>query len=150
MRNLRKPPEGLLSSYQNALDFGRKTQADHSKWLINTLYLLHSGAIAGILSRMPLEKIPLFVGAIVWFVVGLAFAFLAGLATWANYEFYIRTYAELIKRIRRNQWKSDELPDISKFVGLSAWLALLIGFVSFICLAIGAFSTLCVLKSLST
>lgn len=144
-----KPPEGLLTSYESALDFGRKTQADHSKWLINTLYLLHSGAIAGVVSRMPIEKIPLFVNSVIWFVIGLALAFLAGLATWANYDIYIRAYSEMIKRIRRDQWKPDELPKIAKFVSLSAWLALLLGLASFVCLAIGALSTLCVLKSLS-
>ena len=151
MPDSNEPPAGLLQFYESSLDFGRKTQAEHSKWLINTLYLLHSGAIAGILSRMPIERIPQFVSSLKWFVIGLALAFLAGLATWSNYDWFIRTYLELIKRIRSGQWKpDDDLPKIAKLVGLTAWIALTVGLASFACLVIGACSTLSALKSLST
>lgn len=128
MPDTSEPPVGLLPFYEASLGFGRKTQADHSKWLINTLYLLHSGAIAGLLSRLPTERIPQFVGSLNWFVIGLAFAFLAGLATWSNYEFYICAYSELIKRIRRGQWRpGDELPKSAKFVSVTVVIALAFG-----------------------
>ena len=142
-----EPPAGLLTFYESSLEFGRKTQAEHSKWLINTLYLLHSGAIAGILSRMPLEKIPQFVGPLKWFASGLALAFLAGLATWSNYELFNLTYSQLIKRIRRSEWVAGDLPKSAKFVSWSAWIALAVGLASFGCLVIGAFCTLSVLNS---
>jgi hypothetical protein len=149
MNTSQEPPAGLLTFYENSLEFGRKTQAEHSKWLINTLYLLHSGAIAGILSRMPLEKIPQFVGPLKWFASGLALAFLAGLATWSNYELFNLTYSELIKRIRRSEWVPGELPNSARFVGWTAWIALGVGLASFSCLVIGAFCTLSVLSFVS-
>lgn len=147
MSELHKPPDNLLQFYENRLDFGQKTQADHSKWLINTLYLLHSGAIAGIISRLPIEKISQFASCLTWFAVGLAFAFLAGLATWSNYDLFNRTYLELIRRIRLNEWRSGEIPNIAKWVGVTAWLALALGLASFGCLLIGACSALSALRA---
>jgi hypothetical protein len=140
-----EPPSGLLSFYESSLDFGRKTQAEHSKWLINTLYLLHSGAIAGIVSRVSTDKLPQFVGSLKWFVFGLALAFLAGLATWSNYEFFNFTYSELIKRIRYGQWIAGDLPKSARLVAWSSYIALALGLASFFCLIIGAFLTLAAL-----
>ncbi len=144
------PPVGLLEFYEGSLDFGRKAQAEHSKWLINTLYLLHSGSIAGIITRSPTDKLPLFVGSLSWFVGGVAFAFLAGLATWTNYFWFNRAYSDLIKSIRLLKWQAGVLPSSVKFVSWTQWLALSVGSVSFACLLIGASLTLGTLAALSS
>lgn len=140
-------PNRALQFYEKNVEFGRKTQAEHSKWLINTLYLLHSGAIAGILIRVPPERLSPFIQPLSWFIVGIALAFVTAFAAWLNYRYFIFTYSELAARARESR-SSDEPPRSTKLVALTENLALLIFFGSFACLLVGAFSTLCILKSL--
>jgi hypothetical protein len=142
METSREPPIGLLEFYENSLDFGRKAQSEHSKWLINTLYLLHSGSIAGLLYRVPANELGKFACSISWFIAGVAFAFLAGLGTWANYHWFNRAYSDLIQSIRRNEWQPGKRPRSANLVALTQWVALAIGFVSFGCLILGARLTL--------
>lgn len=148
MHDANEPPAGLLQFYESSLDFGRKTQAEHSKWLINTLYLLHSGSIAGILTRAPPDKLSQFAVSLWWFVAGVALAFFAGLATWINYHWFNRTYSDLIKMIRQRHWRPNELPKSARFVAATQWAALCVGLLSFGCLLIGAGLTLNVLVTL--
>ena len=134
-----QPSDGLRTYYETGLDFGRKTQAEHSKWLINTLYLLHSGAIAGILYKVPIERISNFVGSLTCFATGLALAYLTALATWINYKFYISAHIESLKTIRENRWSAETTPTKNiVLTNRTEKLALLVGIASFMCLLIGA------------
>jgi hypothetical protein len=148
MPDIKVPPPGLLQFYEASLDFGRKTQAEYSKWLINTLYLLHSGSIAGVIYRAPSDKLVQFIVPLSWFVAGVALGFLAGLATWTNYHWFNIAYSDMIKLVRRSEWQDGVLPNSVKYVAITQWLALGVGLLSFVCLIVGACSTLKILASM--
>ncbi len=139
----------LLSFYENGLELGRKIQSEYSRWLINTLYLLHSGAIVGIISRAPIEKIPQYSNSLWWFVCGLALAFLTGLATWSNYELYVRAHLEVIKHIRERRWHPGQRVKAAMWTHYTTFIALAVGLASFVCLLAGAWSALHTLSSAS-
>lgn len=97
----------LFDFYENSLKQTREFQTQHSKWLINTLYLLHSGAIVGLLSKTPFEKLPQLTIPLWWFASGLSLAFLAGFATWTNYRYAINAHVEALKAIKGGTWKGE-------------------------------------------
>jgi|GEM_PF-4059278 len=142
MVNSIDPPKGLLEHYERNLDFGQKTQAEHGKWLINTLYLLHSGAIVALLSKVPSDSIAILAAPLKWFISGIALAFLAGLATWTNYYWLIKAYSEMISTIRSKRWRPGEFPSSVQFVSITMWIALTVGLASFFCLLAGAWTAL--------
>lgn len=126
----------LVPYFENTLDRSSKIQAEHSKWLINTLYLLHSGAIAGILARAPVNAVSTYSCAIGWFAVGLALAFFAGLATWFNYRCMIVSCSKILGDIRTGAFTGD-ITKYARWPKRTEIVALVLGLTSFACLIVG-------------
>lgn len=150
MVDTKAPDEGLVKYYEATVDYARKTQSEYSRWLINTLYLLHSGAIAGILTRVPSAEVSKFIPALSWFVVGIALAFTAGMAAWTNFHWFIDHYNRVIHLCRRGEWQPPDSKPPSTVYIRSSWKVAL-GFVicSFCILIVGSFKALRVWSALT-
>lgn len=68
-------------------------QVGYGRWLINSLWLMHSGAIVGLIFKSSGSAPPPYLGAIWWFIAGIAFAFFAGFAAWLNFSMFWEKHA---------------------------------------------------------
>jgi hypothetical protein len=128
--------------YNQAVDRAKLSatiQADYGKWLVNTLWLMHSGAIVGLLFRATTTGRPPYFSELWWFIFGVAFAFGAGFASWWNFTFAVNQY---------DQWASPAiLTDRTKWpitaafkwkIRVTMWVAIVCGLLSMGCLILGA------------
>lgn len=70
------------------LKSARAAQIEYGRWLVNTLWLMHSGAIVGLVFKAHGgEHPPSYSGALFWFVAGIVSAFIAAFAAWWNFTF---------------------------------------------------------------
>lgn len=122
--------------------FSAEKQADYGKWLVNTLWLMHSGAIAGLLFKASATSPPPFLGALWWFVSGIALAFAAGFAAWWNFTFAYKQYERWADPSMLNdasKWPKDTDPRITA----TMWVAVTCGVISVFCLLAGAAAVYC-------
>lgn len=116
-----------------------RLQGEYGRWLINTLWLFHSGAIAGLLfkagSSGPLPDPT----SLVWFVAGMVLAFGAGFAAWCNFTFVTCQ----LQRWANHQMLTDPAcwpkggPDWK--IPFSMWVAIGFGVLSLFCLVGGTY-----------
>jgi hypothetical protein len=127
-----------------SLRFCATAQADYGKWLINTLWLMHSGAIVGLLFRSGGGR-PDYLGSLWWFVFGIAFAFAAGFAAWWNFTFAVQQYEKWANPGVLSDpanWPKLDLT-MSLKIRLSMWVAIGFGVLSLACLIGGATFVYC-------
>jgi hypothetical protein len=129
-------------TYENLLEMRRlafTAQADHGKWLISSIFLMHGAAIGGLAFKAGTSGAPTYLNAISWFVLGLTFALASGFSTWCNFSLAAEQYHEWAKPnmiVNRAYWPSDTARDFR--IKLTKWLAIIFGFCSVFCLIAGA------------
>lgn len=115
-------------------------QLEYGRWLINTLWLMHSGAIVGLVFRSSGSAPPAYLGAIWCFVAGVALAFLAGFAAWCNFSIFweqFAKWADVRMLTHREHWpKSD--PRYSFWIRFTLLASVGCGLLSLACLLGGA------------
>jgi hypothetical protein len=132
--------------------FARGLQTSYSKWLITTLYVVHAGAITGLIFKSPYLP-PAYLPAIWCFVAGLLLASIAGFAAWVNLcrieELYGKwaDYHMLIApgqdnwpkapRMYRTSWPKGH--SLARWINRSQGAAVLAGLASGACIPLGAF-----------
>jgi hypothetical protein len=121
----------------------RTAQVDYGRWIVNTLWLMHSGAIAGLLAKWNGNGIPPQPSALKFFVAGIVLAFGTAAAAWLNFSiadvlFRKWTYAG-------DDWHSTDVTTCSKWLQRTMYIAIAAVAGSIICLIAGA---VCILLSL--
>lgn len=120
------------------------TQAEYGKWLINTLWLLHSGSIVGLLFKHAGANPPPYLNALWWFVIGIILAFGSGFATWLNFTVAANVFGRVLSDPER-VLKVDTRDSCR--IKLTLWLAVASGILSVACLVIGALAVWCTWKA---
>ena len=69
----RQSAEVVYRELKEYAEFARKLQSEYGKWLITTLYLVHAGAIAGLLFKHSAVAALPYLAALWLFVAGLVF-----------------------------------------------------------------------------
>ena len=121
------------------LKSARAAQIEYGRWLVNTLWLMHSGAIVGLLFKAHAgEHPPSYSGALFWFVGGIVSAFVAAFAAWWNFTFA----AVLFHRWTDVRMLSDPQywpqPDKGKAMKATMWIAIAGGIGSLVSLVVGS------------
>jgi hypothetical protein len=134
-----KQAEASYQLFLELLRSARSAQIEYGRWLINTLWLMHSGAIVGLLFKAHVgEHPPPYSGALFWFVAGIVWAFVAAFAAWWNF-----TFAAILFQRWVNVWIHHESPDRSiekpgKGMWVTMWISIVGGIASLGCLVIGS------------
>lgn len=119
----------------------RASQIEYGKWLVNTLWLMHSGSIVGLLFKAHVGGTPPpYLGAIWWFVAGIVFAFGAGFSAWWNFTFstlYFHKLADYRMLSAREFWPK---PERSRHMLATMWVAIACGVLSLVCLLGGTWA----------
>lgn len=129
--------------YRELKDSERSTfeiSAAYGRWLINSLFLIHSGALFGMFTFLAAlapspEKVSLYSSVVWWLITGLSSALLSGFATWLNWS-EMSDYYNKIAEIRM-LWDGDYWPDFNKKtpkITFTYWASITLGFFSFFCL----------------
>jgi hypothetical protein len=103
---------------------------EHAKWLLSTLLLLNSGAIAGVFQKNAGHTNM----AVAIFAIGVFFALASGVVGWSNLQWAARYYAIAANDILTG--KSEQ--PLPRSVILSRTLAIFAAFSSIGCLILGA------------
>lgn len=121
------------------LKIARSAQVEYGRWLVNTLWLMHSGAIVGLLFKVHVgEHPPSYTAALFWFVAGIVFAFVAAFAAWWNFTFaavFFQSWADVRMLTDSQYWPTRKS---AKSLQVTMWLALAGGIASLGCLVIGS------------
>jgi hypothetical protein len=140
----RKTAELMYARMINAGQRAYAMQAEYGKWLINTLWLMHSGAIVGLLFKATAGNVPPpYLSSVWWFIFGIVFAFGAGFAAWWNFTFaavQCEKWANFRMFTDREHWPSGP---IDRKLMVTLWVSVGCGFASIICLIGGAASVWC-------
>jgi hypothetical protein len=136
----RKQAEIVYLSLKDMQKHATTMQAEYGKWMINTLYLLHGGAIAGLLAKAAPGVTPIYLSSLWWFVGGIVCSMCAALAAWWNFTFAARIYyqsADYRMLTDKAHW-----PKIPRSMATRATmiLGMLAGLSSIACLVLGAYS----------
>jgi hypothetical protein len=67
-------------------------QVQYGRWIINTLWLMHSGAIAGLATKWDAHETLPFKSSFVCFGLGILLAFAAAIFSWFNFTFATNLY----------------------------------------------------------
>lgn len=121
------------------LKSARSAQIEYGRWLVNTLWLMHSGAIVGLLFKAHAgEHPPPYSGALFWFVAGIVSAFVAAFAAWWNFTFaavLFQTWTDVRMLSDSNYWPQ---PAKGKAMKATMWIAIAGGVGSLFCLVVGS------------
>jgi hypothetical protein len=107
---------------------------EHAKWLLSTLMLLNSGAIAGIFFQKEISHRNLVVSV---FALGVLLAVMSGTLAWFNLQLAARYYANAAADILAEK---EPEPYPGKILRLRTW-AIYVAHGSIGCLAAGAILT---------
>ncbi len=114
----------------------REAQINYGRWIVNTLWLMHSGSIAGLLSKWDgTNPIP-HKAAVACFVAGIVFAFATASIAWFNF-----TIADDIFRrftYAGEKWSSTDVSQQWDWVKYTMYAAIVCVFLSIVCLIAGA------------
>lgn len=133
----KKQAEVAYQSYFELMKSARSAQVEYGRWLINTLWLMHSGAIVGLLAHAG-QHPPTYSGALFWFVAGIVWAFVAAFAAWWNFTFaavLFQSWADVRMLHNARHWPSKK-PGTGMLVTM--WIALGGGIASIGCLVAGS------------
>lgn len=103
----------------------------YARWLLSTLLILNSGAIAGIFQK---DAAHAYLISICLFAFGVFFALASGITGWFNLQIAASYYENSGSRVLTRQ---AELP-MPRSVRLTAKIAIIAAFFSIGCLALGA------------
>jgi hypothetical protein len=104
------------------------TQAGYGRWLVNTLWLMHSGAISGlVVNKDKFHEAPHL--SLLCFVIGVVLGFIAAFAMWWSFSYAL---LEVNNALKAGRW-----PDWDKRAMRAYHAAALFGFASLVCLAVG-------------
>jgi len=121
------------------LKSARSAQIEYGRWLINTLWLMHSGAIVGLLFKAHTgEHPPAYSAALFWFVVGIVAAFASAFAAWWNFTFaavLFQSWAD-VRMLHDPKYWHVQKPGKGMFVTM--WIAMIGGLASLGCLLVGS------------
>lgn len=139
MDDYAKHSEAVYKDLKEGERLAKASQVEYGKWLVNTLWLMHSGSIVGLLFRTPIGAgAPPYLGALWWFVAGIVFAFGAGFAAWWNFTFAANTYstwADYRMLTSPEHWPKAAQP---RALQVTMWIAIACGVASVACLLGGA------------
>jgi len=126
------PPGDLNVYWWDSAKLAWNAQVDYGRWIVNTLWLMHSGAIAGLLYKWSGQGVLPHKVAIGLFVAGILFAFGTAIAAWLNFtvaEDWFRrwTYA-------RELWPETDISDHSAWLQRTKWVAVVCVGMSLFCL----------------
>jgi len=118
----------------------RVAQIEYGRWIVNTLWLMHSGAIAGILSKWDGKGIPPQSSALLFFVTGIILAFVTASIAWLNFtvadDWFRRwTYAGA-------DWSDQKVEKHQVWLRRTMYGAIVAVVGSVLCLVLGALSVL--------
>lgn len=120
----------------------KAAQIEYGRWIVNTLWLMHSGAIAGLLSKWDGKTAPSQSTAIGFFVAGIVLAFATAALAWLNFtvaDAWFRKWT-----FAGDNWAEQDVKTLSIWLQRSMYAAVAcVGF-SLFCLVIGV---VCVLRS---
>jgi hypothetical protein len=114
----------------------RQAQIDYGRWIVNTLWLMHSGAVAGLLAKWGGNGAIPYKESIGFFIAGIVFAFATASNAWLNFtissDIFLRfTYAG-------ERWSSTDVEKHWKWLKASMYVAILCVCASILCLIVGA------------
>lgn len=141
----RRSAEVVYRELQDYAEFARRLQSEYGKWLITTLWLVHAGAIAGLIFKNSSPNAPPYLPAIWAFVAGLVLALATGFCAWINFsliEASLRKMADHRMLRWRKYWPSPTVPYKCAING-SLTLAVVFGILSVACVPIGAVLVAC-------
>lgn len=130
-------------TYQSILELRKSSyasQAEYGRWMINTLWLMHSGAIVGLLFKAHVgEHPPAYAGSLFWFVVGIVFAFIAAFSAFWNFTFaaqLFHTWADARMLSSLEAW--PKAVKMRRFA-TTLWISMAGGLFSLGCLVLGSY-----------
>ncbi|HEY0329500.1 MAG TPA: hypothetical protein VGC77_10405 [Rhodopseudomonas sp.] len=133
-------------TYQSIIELRKSaysSQAEYGRWMINTLWLMHSGAIVGLLFKAHAgEHPPAYAGSLFWFVAGIVFAFIAAASAFWNFTFaaqLFHSWADARMLSNLDAW--PKRVKTLRFV-ITLWISMTGGLLSLSCLVLGSISVL--------
>lgn len=135
----KKHAEAAYQLHVELMKSARSAQIEYGRWLINTLWLMHSGAIVGLLFKAHAgDHPPPYSGALFWFVAGIVSAFAAAFAAWWNFTFA----AALFQRWTNIGMPHDPQYQSAEMLGprfqVTMWVAIVGGIMSLVFLVVGS------------
>ena len=116
-------------------DAALRTQMEYGRWLVSTLVLLHSGALAGLLFKAEALRPDYLV--LFWiFLAGILFALSSGFATWLNATWGWEQYDKWGRQVLMRP--DSSLEDADRRMQASTSFATVFGLMSAVLLPIGA------------
>jgi len=109
------------------------TQSAYGRWIFNVLWLVHSGALAGLIAAKATGKLGDHTNwnALGPFVLGIVFAIAASFAMWWSFSYAVKEVHEAIRQDRWPEWSNKSMWTYN--------VAALFGIVSLLCLAGGSY-----------
>jgi hypothetical protein len=104
---------------------------EHAKWLLSTLLLINSGAIAGIFQK---DKASDYLAALCFFGGGVFFALISGVLGWFNLQLAAKYYYEISDDVLTGR----EIRPRPSSVNKMRFVAVIAAFLSIGCLIVGA------------
>ena len=137
----RRSAEVVFHDLKEGQRVARTAQAEYGKWLINTLWLMHSGSIVGLLFKAHAgQSPPPYFSALWWFVAGIVLAFGAGFSAWWNFTFAAAQYEKWADHRMLNDQKYWPKETGSSRSSITLWIAVAFGVLSVGCLLGGAWA----------
>jgi len=114
----------------------RAAQIEYGRWIVNTLWLMHSGAIAGLLTKWDGRGAFPHRLSLVCFALGIVFAFGTAAAAWLNFS----VSEDHFKRLTDagEKWRELSLDTHSKWMRWTTYFAIASVASSIVCLIVGA------------
>lgn len=138
----RRGAHSVYASLVEARFAADRLAAEYSRWIFQSLLLLHSGAIAGAFTYMsivPSQRLQMSL-AIPCFVGGIVVILLAGFAAWVNWSVIADAF-----RQQADPWMVEDRsrypkgpPPRTRLVTASLWASVAFGFTSGLFLLLGA------------
>jgi hypothetical protein len=139
---MNKPQQPDFNSiWWESAKLARTAQVDYGRWIVNTLWLMHSGAIAGLLTKWDGHSPVPYPTAITFFVAGIVLAFLTASFAWLNFTvseawFKSWTYAG-------DKWSFKPVDKHSRWLKWTTFTCVVAVGCSIACLIGGAVCILC-------
>lgn len=135
-----KPPSEFNGIWWDSAKLAWNAQVDYGRWIVNTLWLMHSGAVAGLLykwdARAPLPQST----AISFFIFGIVLAFVTACAAWLNFS----VAEHLFRRwtYSKDDWPNVPIDENTKWMKRTTYVAIGAALGSLACLVAGAVSVI--------
>lgn len=145
----KKVAEARYSLNIELLKSARAAQIEYGRWLTNTLWLMHSGAIVGLFSKIgTADHPPAYWSSVFWFVAGIVFAFMSAFSSWWNFTYsakILENWADPKMLVDRGTWP-QMAPALFKRVTITLYVAIGGGVASVGCLLGGSLTIWCLWK----